>query len=80
MISIRRVTVTVAAVVLAGAVASQPGLDAGPVTAEPPQQLIPADSSVGTGRTVTVPAGGNVQAAVDAARPGDTIVLVAGAT
>jgi hypothetical protein len=80
MIAMRQLTVTVAAVVLAGAAASRPSLDAGPMAAEPPRQLVPADSAVGTGRTVTVPAGGDVQAAVDAARPGDTIVLVAGAT
>ncbi|HYG82728.1 MAG TPA: hypothetical protein VD861_20195 [Pyrinomonadaceae bacterium] len=30
--------------------------------------------------TITVPAGGDLQAAIDAARPGDTIVLEAGAT
>ncbi|HZN65357.1 MAG TPA: LEPR-XLL domain-containing protein [Tepidisphaeraceae bacterium] len=33
-----------------------------------------------TGRTIHVPAGGNVQAALDAAQPGDTIALAAGAT
>jgi hypothetical protein len=33
----------------------------------------------GSGTTIQVPAGGNLQAAIDAAQPGDTIVLAAGA-
>jgi len=33
-----------------------------------------------TGRTIAVPAGGNLQAALDAAQPGDVITLQAGAT
>src|SRR5262249_39738605 len=33
-----------------------------------------------TGGTIDVPAGGDLQAAIDAAQPGDTIVLAAGAT
>lgn len=33
-----------------------------------------------TGRTVAIPANGNLQAALDAAQPGDTLVLEAGAT
>ena len=34
----------------------------------------------GSGNTVTVPAGGNLQLAIDAAQQGDTILLAAGAT
>src|SRR5207244_1944701 len=34
----------------------------------------------GGGATVTVPAGGNLQLAIDAAQPGDTILLTPGAT
>jgi hypothetical protein len=33
-----------------------------------------------TGATISVPAGGNLQAAIDSARPGDTILLTPGAT
>ena len=33
-----------------------------------------------TGQTIAVPAGGNLQAALDAAQPGDVITLQAGAT
>src|SRR5688500_12395348 len=33
-----------------------------------------------SGSTITVPAGGNIQAALNAASPGDVIVLEAGAT
>jgi hypothetical protein len=40
----------------------------------------PADQPSSSGRTITVPAGGNLQAALDAAAPGDTILLEAGAT
>jgi len=35
---------------------------------------------IGSAATITVNAGGNLQAAIDAAKPGDTIVLQAGAT
>jgi hypothetical protein len=35
---------------------------------------------IARGATISVPAGGNLQAALDAARPGDTILLAAGAT
>ena len=35
---------------------------------------------VPTGRTINVPAGGNLQAAINAAVPGDVVVLAAGAT
>jgi hypothetical protein len=42
--------------------------------------LIPAWRSAGWAATINVNAGGNLQAALDAAQPGDTIVLQAGAT
>ena len=34
--------------------------------------------SITKGATITVPAGGNLQSAIDAAQPGDTIILQAG--
>jgi hypothetical protein len=42
-----------------------------------PGESVPAE---GGGRVVSVPAGGDLQAALDSARPGDTIALAAGAT
>jgi hypothetical protein len=53
---------------------------AGPVGAEPPHQQVGTGPATTAGSTVNVPPGGNVQAAIDAARLGDTIVLAAGAT
>jgi hypothetical protein len=75
-----RVILSVVVLALGGAVAAGRGVDAGPVGAEPPHQLVATGPASGTGRTISVPAGGDVQAAVDSARPGDTIVLAAGAT
>ncbi|HMF93287.1 MAG TPA: carbohydrate-binding protein [Vicinamibacterales bacterium] len=40
----------------------------------------PTPAPTPTGGTINVPAGGDLQAAIDAAQPGDTIVLDAGAT
>jgi hypothetical protein len=75
-------SVTLAGLVLAlgGAVLAGRVVDAGPVGAEPPHQLTGTGPVSPSGRTITVPAGGDLQAAVDAARPGETIVLAAGAT
>jgi hypothetical protein len=76
----RHVAVAILSIVLGGVTAAGPGADAGPVGAEPPHQLVGSGPAAGTGRSITVPPGGNLQAAVDAARPGDSIVLAAGAT
>jgi hypothetical protein len=46
----------------------------------PLQSCVDTSMPVQTGSVINVPAGGSVQAAVDAAKPGDTIVLQAGAT
>lgn len=46
----------------------------------PPRSLVEIPPLPSGGRVVTLPAGGDLQAALDAARPGDTIVLEAGAT
>ncbi len=50
------------------------------VDPELPRQWIDSRFVPGTGRTIVVGAGGDVQAALDAAAPGDTVVLQAGAT
>jgi hypothetical protein len=77
---VSRTTTAVLAVALAGLALGGRPLVAGPVGSEPPYQPVPTGPAAGTGRTISVPAGGNVQAAVDAAKPGDTIALAAGAT
>ena len=41
--------------------------------------FVAGSTPIPTGGTINVPAGGNLQAAIDAALPGDTIVLAAGA-
>jgi hypothetical protein len=47
---------------------------------EPPRAFVDTSPVTTTGQTITVPAGGDVQAALDAAQPGDVITLAAGAT
>jgi hypothetical protein len=75
-------SLTFVAVLLAlgAAVVANRAVDAGPVGAEPPYQLTGTGPAGSNGRTIAVPPGGDVQAAVDGAKPGDTIVLAAGAT
>jgi hypothetical protein len=51
-----------------------------PVAELPRSHVETADPGPGAGRAIAVPAGGNLQAALDAARPGDVITLEAGAT
>ncbi len=55
----------------------------GPITAMPAPPQVYMDSSPATtpvtGRSIAVGAGGNLQAAIDEAKPGDEIVLAAGA-
>jgi hypothetical protein len=75
-----RVTLAGLVLALGGAAGAARGVDAGPAGAEPPHELVTTGPRTGTGRTIAVPAGGDVQAAVDGAQPGDTIVLAAGAT
>jgi hypothetical protein len=45
-----------------------------------PQVFLDTRVSATRGKRITVPAGGDLQAALDAARPGDTILVEAGAT
>lgn len=51
-----------------------------PAQPSPPQVFIDTTYSPPTGSVITVNAGGNLQAAINNAQPGDTIVLQAGAT
>jgi hypothetical protein len=51
-----------------------------PGTAELPRQRVDTALAPATGRTIAVRGGGNFQAALNAASPGDVIVLEAGAT
>jgi hypothetical protein len=71
----------VRAVILLLASAGMLGLAVGgPALPERPRLTVETAPVPGTGRTVAVPAGGDLQAALDAARPGDVITLEAGAT
>jgi hypothetical protein len=63
--------------------ASLPALTSQSFTAPAPAfapPLVPSASTASAGNTVMVIAGGNLQAAIDSASPGDTILLQAGAT
>ena len=51
----------------------------GPAGAEPPHAFVDARTGEQRGRIFALPAGGDLQAALDGARGGDTIVLPAGA-
>jgi hypothetical protein len=53
---------------------------AGPVGPEPPHDHVDTRAPAQTGRIVAVAAGGDLQAVINEARGGDTIVLPAGAT
>jgi hypothetical protein len=50
-----------------------------PVVPEAPRERVEIEQRASTGRTIRVTAGGSLQAALDSARPGDEIVLDAGA-
>src|SRR5262249_14876933 len=66
-------------ILLAGAL----GLGAVTLEAAPPERprtTVDTTDVRPTGRTIAVPAGGNFQAALNAAQPGDVIALEAGAT
>jgi hypothetical protein len=58
-----------------------PAVPAPPAAApELPRSYVSTAVPAPTGRTIAVPAGGNLQAALDAAQPGDVVALAAGAT
>jgi hypothetical protein len=77
----RRIALSFAALVAVTAATSHghPG-HAGPSGAEPPYQILDVRPAPPGGRIVAVAAGGNLQAVLDEARGGDTIVLPAGST
>ena len=68
------------AVITAFAAAGGPAGYAGPAGGELPHNAVSTGPAAGSGRTIAVAPGGDLQAAVDAAKPGDTLVLAAGAT
>src|SRR5207244_11239213 len=77
----RRLALGFVALVVVTAASSHghPG-HAGPAGAEPPYQIIDARPTPLGGRILAVAAGGDLQAVLDGARGGDTIVLPAGST
>ena len=62
---------------VAGIVLALPALAAPP---EAPRERVDTDAVATVGRIIAVPAGGNLQAALDGARRGDTIALAPGAS
>jgi hypothetical protein len=62
----------------APAAAAQPRDDAGPP--DLPRETVDVPAIAVTGRTIHVPANGNLQKAIDDAKPGDAITLAPGAT
>ena len=79
MNAVGRGAVAAAAFAVAGAAAAARGF-AGPAGAQPPQAVVDTRPVAQSGRVLTVAAGGDLQAKLDGARGGDTIVLPAGAT
>jgi hypothetical protein len=77
MVSHRRIFVT--GVFLCALVGLVPCADAQTLPA-PPSTLVDTTYPINSGMTIPVAAGGNLQAALDSAQPGDTITLAAGAT
>src|SRR5215467_12216423 len=51
-----------------------------PATAEVPREYVDTTPPQSTGRTIHVPQGGDLQAALNAAHPGDVLTLEAGIT
>jgi len=64
------------------AAAADAAPSAGPAPAgkpEPPREVVATDPTTMAGRIIEVPAGGDLQAALDRARPGEVVTLQAGA-
>ena len=78
MNAVGRVAVVAAAFIVAGSAAAR--VLAGPAAAQPPQAVVDTQPVTQGGRVLAVAVGGNLQAVLDGARGGDTIVLPAGAT
>jgi len=64
---------------VAALVASAADLAGGPSVAQPPTAVVETSWAAPSGRTIAVPKGGDLQAALESARPGDTIALEPGA-
>jgi hypothetical protein len=75
-----RAWLTVCIAAATGLVLAALGSQAIAQSPELPRELVDASYSPLTGQRIRVPAGGNLQAAINAAQPGDTIELEAGAT
>src|SRR5215475_2224135 len=63
-----------------GAPADPPSLTSAAEDPEMPRVFLNTDYVTPTGQTITVNVGGNLQSALNQARPGDVIMLQAGAT
>jgi hypothetical protein len=72
--------ISAALLLLAGVAVVPVRGSAGPAGAEPPYQLVETGGARAGGKVMPVMPDANLQAAVDAAQPGDTLVLQAGAT
>jgi len=75
----RRVRLSWVSWVLLGALCAAP-LDARATEPSSPQSFVDTTLHSPTGRTIAVPAGGDLQKALNAAQPGDVVTLQAGAT
>ncbi|HXU88230.1 MAG TPA: hypothetical protein VFQ62_05205, partial [Methylomirabilota bacterium] len=78
MNAVGRVAVVAAAFIAAGSAAAR--VVAGSADTQPPHAVVDTRPVAQRGRVVTVAAGDNLQAVLEHARGGDTIVLPAGAT
>jgi hypothetical protein len=72
--------INIASVTVAASGSPTPPPTPPPPTPPPPTPPPPTPPPSSGGGTLTVPAGGNLQMAIDAALPGDTILLAPGAT
>src|SRR5262249_19983161 len=75
---IRRLMVLIGLFLAGVATGAEPGLV--PAPAELPREYVDTARIQSTGRTIHVPAGGDLQSALNSARLGDLITLAAGAT
>src|SRR5215472_6268535 len=75
---IRRLMVLIGLLLAGVATGAEPGST--PALAELPREYVDTGLTESTGRTIHVPAGGDLQSALNSARLGDVITLAAGAT
>src|SRR5215470_14178490 len=75
---IRRLTVLIGLLLGGVTTGAEPG--SAPALAELPREYVDTALTQSTGRTIHVPAGGDLQSALNSARLGDVITLAAGAT